>query len=328
MHRGVANAEVIQDRTDRSPLGPNGMEIWLERVMLAPDLAVGVVARTATLTHRLARLLSGSGSVETLPSEEAALQLLREVPVVVVAEPDLSAPQALEIDPCRWGSQFGRSVVVCTVPNVSNLAALIPFPSLRVVPLGISDGPLLNGTVRACLRDCAFGRVQALLRSRRFNPPLLHQALLRVFTQVPLPPEDAVEASASGKAPFLRTVKSLAEALGCSPGYLMRIGREYGLSVSEAVRWGTFFRGMVVRRLSGRPWSELAFMLGFTDSSAWANFVRRLVGMTPSEAERVSLRVWESRVLQAITPSPTSGKNWACPDSPSSAFSEGGRRSG
>ena len=57
---------------------------------------------------------------------------------------------------------------------------------------------------------------------------------------------------------------------------------------------------MVIRSVSGEKWSVVALRLGFHDLSAWTNFVKRLVGLTPSQAERVSLEVWETRIMEVI----------------------------
>jgi len=282
------------------------MEIFLERVQLEAGLEIGVVSRSSALSHRLARPLGGCGKLRALSTAEEAKHLMGRGGVVVVGETDFSDPRALQIDSEWWGNQLGNRVVVCTVPTFRNIQRLLHSPSVRVVLLGVSEEILLREAVDLCIQDGICGGILTLFQSKRIYPPILQHALSRLLLQDLPNPEDSAEDLGIGRVPYIKTVRELADSLGCSPSYLTKTAKDCGFSLSGTIRWATFLRGMVLRSSSGEPWSRIAIRLGFSDPSAWTNFAKRLVGVSPSQAERVSLREWEDHFVKEMNLPPTS----------------------
>jgi len=276
------------------------MKAFLARVGLQGGAEVALVSRAEFLIARLARVLGGLVDLGLVRLEQVGADLLSKDTVVVLAEAELSDTRALKLTQ-RWCERLpGDLTVLCTAPTPGNLRVILHQPLVRTVFLGIGEEVLLREAVAGCLLNKATRACSSVIESRHSYPPILKRALLRAMTQEPPPLEDAVEHLSVGRTPYIRSLGAMAKALGCSPAYLSRLGKEAGLSVNDTIRWAVFLRGMAIRAYSGEHWSRIAPRLGFPDPAAWTHFVKRLVGMSPSKAATIALGTWEARLLSVL----------------------------
>lgn len=275
-------------------------QVFFERLNLRPGVEVGVVSRTQTIAALLARVLGGPGNPRIVSTEEGGREFLEGDAILVLAEFDLSDPRALNLNHECWGRRTPGSIIVCTTPTANNLRELVHRPLVRVVFWGIDHETLLKDAVDVCFLGGLFRGCLSKLDASPVHPPILRRVLLRVLTQHPPKLEDAVEALAVGEKPYLRSIQDLAEEFGCSPGYLSKSAKAMGFRLNDTIRWVTFLRGIALRSCQKEPWARIAPRLGFPDLSAWTNFVKRLVGMSPSEAEQVPFRIWETRLMGTL----------------------------
>ena len=135
--------------------------------------------------------------------------------------------------------------------------------------------------------------LESILRRARL-PEALRAALSEAFLQ-PLP---AFQVPKSERPPFRRTVKGIGRHLGRSPTYLSKVASVNGFSLYRTLQWMVFLKGSLIHRPPEVGWSQVSSLLGFRDPSSWSHFVRRLTGMTPTDAMATPVRIWAKRMTE------------------------------
>ena len=254
---------------------------------------VSVVAHDERLALRVVRLLPSTWTIRTaIGWDEIGLPVL-DVGVAILAAPDLADPGFHgAYDVMRiWSPEL--PLVLCTELDPDNFRRILDFDFQDLYLLESERRELRHVVLDVQAEDC-FVRLSRLVRQLVGLSPLCRRGLEFVCLQHPPGIEDATELAALGHIVYVRTVRQLAGRLRCSPAYLSRSAAKVGVQLGEFLRWVTFLRGLSLRT-PGRRWGDIATRLGFNEPGAWTNFVRRLTGLTPSQAEgRHPDSWWES----------------------------------
>lgn len=88
------------------------------------------------------------------------------------------------------------------------------------------------------------------------------------------------------------SVAELGARLGASSSFLYRAAHREGLDLGEACRQARFLHGLYAYPRLASSWTRVAVALGFPSASAWGHFVRRLWGMSPTDAQGTPLPQW------------------------------------
>ena len=93
---------------------------------------------------------------------------------------------------------------------------------------------------------------------------------------------------ATGKSDKMRSIKELAADLNVHPNYLSSIIKaESGKTASEWINDRIFAEAQALLRNSAQSISEIAFALGFTDSTHFAKFFKKKANLSPLEYRKI-----------------------------------------
>jgi AraC family transcriptional regulator, transcriptional activator of pobA len=95
---------------------------------------------------------------------------------------------------------------------------------------------------------------------------------------------DNFKALASGKAEKIWSIKEIADQLNVHPNYLSNVVKtESGKSASEWIQERTLAEAKAFLLQSSKTISEIAYVLGFTDSTHFAKFFKKMEGKSPTD---------------------------------------------
>lgn len=104
--------------------------------------------------------------------------------------------------------------------------------------------------------------------------------------------------------PPCRSVRDVAERVGCSTSYLYSEAAKANVDIGAVIRHCLILEGVWLRAAEGRTWADVSLLLGFPSSPSWSNFVRRHWHTTPSAAQNAPPRLLIGRSLAAALRGP------------------------
>ncbi len=88
----------------------------------------------------------------------------------------------------------------------------------------------------------------------------------------------------TGNADKIYSIKEIADVMNVHPNYLSNvIKEESGKSASDWVQDRSFAEAQALLKNSSKSVSEIAYSLGFTDSTHFAKFFKKMSGISPSD---------------------------------------------
>lgn len=197
------------------------------------------------------------------------------------------------------GSWDPVALIVVTDPDPENLRRLVTLPAAEVLFLD-RDMTRLGRMVRGYLDWNPFPWWVAQVRHRSDLPGLLRRALLTVLEHEP--PTVPVEPADGAAMP--RSVKRLANRLGCSDDYLRKLARRMGIALPAFLKWTVALRALQIRAASGAKWETVAWRLGFAGVSGLSEHLNSTLGLRPTMASTTGLDRWvdefEERFFRCI----------------------------
>jgi AraC family transcriptional regulator, transcriptional activator of pobA len=85
------------------------------------------------------------------------------------------------------------------------------------------------------------------------------------------------------KSSKILSVKEIANQLNVHPNYLTNCIEETGKSTTDWIHDRTNAESMALLKNSAKSISEIAFTFGFTDSTHFSKFFKKMNGVSPSE---------------------------------------------
>lgn len=182
-------------------------------------------------------------------------------------------------------------IVLCTTfhPRSARYLAALRVEQAVFLELDESDLP---AAVQRARMEASFEKLSKWIAECGRFAPVLRRALVLACRE-----EFVAVGTGHGKdAPELEPhrvlVQSLARRMGCSPNYLSWAARRGGIRLAVFLRWIIFLRGLFLMCRAGCTGQEVAVYSGFSSSSSWSHFVRRLTGKAPTQLEGTSFDDW------------------------------------
>lgn len=151
-----------------------------------------------------------------------------------------------------------------------------------------SDPGHLVPMVERLLRRFPFLRWAHAFREKLGLPGALRHALASVMEQEP--PLGPVATGEPGAIP--KSVRSLANRLGCSEDHIGRLARHAGVDLPTFLKWNIALRAIQLRGQPGMSWEIVAWRLGFASISGLSESLKQTLGLRPSEFGEVDFGFW------------------------------------